>query len=91
MIAERLLISGRVQGVGYRAWLLREAARLGLRGWVRNVGAAQVEAVLCGPADAVAAAVALCWTGPGPAHVVSVNREACAVPAGTGFEQRPSV
>jgi acylphosphatase len=72
--AERLIITGRVQGVGYRDWLVAEATRLGLTGWVRNLGHDQVEAVLCGADGAVEEAVALCRQGPGWARVAGVQR-----------------
>ena len=60
----RLLISGRVQGVGFRDALQQEAERLGLRGWVRNRAAGEVEALAQGPDEAVAALVD--WTRRGP-------------------------
>ncbi|WAP68858.1 acylphosphatase [Jiella pelagia] len=46
-------ISGRVQGVGFRAWTEEEARRLGLAGWVRNRRSGAVEAILSGEAAAV--------------------------------------
>jgi acylphosphatase len=52
-IARHVLISGRVQGVGYRAWAWRQAAALGLRGWVRNLPDGRVEMIAAGPEDAL--------------------------------------
>ena len=74
----RLLISGRVQGVGFRDALLREAERLGLRGWVRNRGSGAVEALAQGREDAVAALLAWARHGPPAARVESVE---CGPPA----------
>jgi len=48
------LIHGRVQGVGFRWFVHREAAELGLRGWVRNTDTGEVEVVASGPAEDLA-------------------------------------
>ncbi len=48
------MISGAVQGVGFRYWAVREAAAFDVRGYVRNLRAGSVEAVLEGPRDEVA-------------------------------------
>ncbi len=53
-----MLIEGRVQGVGYRAWCARQAGARGLSGWVRNLKTGLVEAVFTGPEDAVASMLA---------------------------------
>lgn len=66
-------ITGRVQGVAFRAWT-RDAARDGgLEGWVRNADDGSVEAVFSGPADAVDAMLALCREGPPSARVDDIE------------------
>ena len=49
----QVMISGRVQGVGYRAWVEHRARTHGLEGWVRNRRDGSVEALFAGPADVV--------------------------------------
>jgi acylphosphatase len=65
----RLMITGRVQGVGFRAFVGEEAERRGLRGWVRNRRDGALEAVIGGPAEAVEAMIAACRQGPRSARV----------------------
>ena len=65
-------ISGRVQGVGYRAWTLDEARSRGLQGWVRNRRDGSVEAVFAGDAASVDAMIAACHSGPSMARVTNV-------------------
>jgi acylphosphatase len=62
-------ISGRVQGVFFRANTLKTARSLGLTGWVRNLPDGRVEAVLEGESDAVESMLAWCRTGTPPARV----------------------
>jgi acylphosphatase len=69
-------ISGRVQGVGYRYFVDREARSRDLEGWVRNRRDGSVEAVFAGSADAVAAMIAACRRGPSSARVEAVQDEA---------------
>lgn len=68
MIRRRVVVTGRVQGVFFRASCAEEARRRGVAGWVANEPDGSVEAVLEGPADAVEAMVA--WTRHGPAQAV---------------------
>lgn len=86
--AVHLSISGRVQGVLYRAWTVDEAARRGLDGWVRNRLDGTVEAVFSGPAALVDEMVAACREGP-PAAKVTAIEETPAVKAGLDEPLRP--
>jgi acylphosphatase len=69
----RVTISGRVQGVGYRAWTEMEATERGVTGWVRNRLNGDVEALFAGPSDAIEALCAACWRGPAHARVDKVE------------------
>jgi acylphosphatase len=65
----QVMIQGRVQGVGYRAWVEYRAGRAGLEGWVRNRADGSVEALFAGSPHMVAEMVALCRRGPPSARV----------------------
>ncbi len=85
----RAIVSGRVQGVSFRATTAREASRLGLTGWVKNRSDGTVELEAQGPDDKVAALVAWCHQGPPAASVSDVAVEELEVSgtcdAGHGF------
>lgn len=70
--AARFLVSGRVQGVGFRFGTAREARSLGIRGWVRNLPDGRVEVLAEGRASAVAALLVYCRQGPPGAQVEQV-------------------
>jgi acylphosphatase len=72
----RVVIRGRVQGVGYRAWLEFRASGLDLRGWVRNRRDGSVEALFEGAEDIVIAMIASCWRGPTSARVDDIDEQA---------------
>jgi acylphosphatase len=72
---QQVTISGRVQGVGYRAWVEEQARVCKLEGWVRNRRDGSVEALFAGPATVVAEMVALCRHGPPSSRVDNVTRE----------------
>jgi acylphosphatase len=83
-------IEGRVQGVGFRAFVERHALAAGVRGWVRNRRDGAVEAVLHGPAEVVAELLRRCEEGPPSSIVDSVEVIGEGVGAFTGFEVRPT-
>ncbi len=68
-----LRITGRVQGVCFRAWTAEHARRRGLTGWVRNRRDGAVETVMSGAAADVADMIELCWQGPPDAQVENVE------------------
>jgi len=69
----RLTITGRVQGVGYRDWVMTTARRLGLTGWVRNRHDGAVEALIVGDEKAVGQMIEACQRGPSMARVEAVD------------------
>jgi acylphosphatase len=71
-----VMIRGRVQGVGYRYFVEREAQSRGLEGWARNRRDGSVEAVFSGPAEAVTAMIEACRRGPSSARVEALQDEA---------------
>jgi acylphosphatase len=91
MRSVRLVISGRVQAVGYRAWMIDTAVRLGLRGWVRNRADCKVEALVTGDDDAVASMIEGCWKGPLAARVADVAVDDAQDDGSEGFTARPTV
>jgi acylphosphatase len=70
----RVVIRGRVQRVGYRAWTEYAALERGLEGWVRNRADGSVEAVFAGPAGVVEAMVEACRRGPPGARVDALDQ-----------------
>jgi acylphosphatase len=94
MPARHYLISGHVQGVGFRYAMAVEARHLGLSGWVRNRGYDSVEAVASGEPAALDALDRWARRGPPAARVFAVDvRPATAAETmdiDPGFSQRPS-
>ena len=87
-VRRRVLVTGRVQGVAYRAACRRAAAANDVAGWVRNLGDGRVEAVFEGPGPAVDRMVH--WAGEGPEHAVVTRVELQEEPPEglTGFRVR---
>ena len=71
----RVLVRGRVQGVGFRAWVERAALSRGLVGWVRNRADGSVEAVFAGPSADVEAMIAACRKGPRASRVDALDQQ----------------
>ncbi|TCT23534.1 acylphosphatase [Thermomonas haemolytica] len=80
MQAARFHVSGRVQGVSYRAATRAQAQRLGLRGHARNLADGRVEVLAVGAPQALAALERWLWQGPPLARVAEVVREDLASP-----------
>ena len=90
-MALKLQITGLVQGVGDRETMRREAASLGVTGWVRNRHDGSVEALVDGPPDAVRALVDWAWRGPRAARVAGVKSVGVeTVEASQGFAIHPT-
>jgi acylphosphatase len=71
----RVVIRGRVQRVGYRAWTEYIALEVGLEGWVRNRSDGTVEALFAGPSDVVATMLDACRQGPPGARVEAIDEQ----------------
>jgi len=90
-MATRIIVAGRVQGVGYRYAFADRANQLGLAGWVRNRRDGTVEACVQGAAPAIDQIVAWARHGPPSARVVDVQvLPADAAPAGPVFQIAPT-
>jgi acylphosphatase len=90
MRSARLRIIGRVQGVGYRAWMMQRAGRLGLRGWVRNRTDGSVEALVIGEDNAVARMIEACREGPFGARVSDLAISDAEDDGSVGFTAKPT-
>lgn len=90
MKARRVVIAGRVQGIGYRDWMVQEAVRLGVHGWVRNRRDGTVEALVGGEEAAVQALLSACRRGPPLAAVHDITEEFADPPEEPGFRRLPN-
>ena len=91
MPAVRLVIAGRVQGVGFRAFVERQARRHKVRGWVRNRRDGTVEALLIGDDRTLGEMEAACRRGPSLAAVTHLERFDATDDGSDGFEALPTV
>ena len=74
IVIRHVMVHGRVQGVGFRAFVEYEALKYGIGGWVRNRRDGSVEAVFAGDADVVSAMIEACRTGPPGARVNALHQ-----------------
>jgi acylphosphatase len=89
--ARRIVVEGRVQGVGFRWWTVGQAHALGLTGWVRNRRDGTVEILAAGESAAIERLIAACREGPPGAAVRSVQAEPAQDEGVMDFEQRATL
>jgi acylphosphatase len=87
----RLRVEGFVQAVGYRNFIIEQATRLNLDGWVRTRADGTVEILVCGETKAVEALVAASMRGPAGSNVKNVELNNAEPPAEKGFRRRSSM
>ncbi len=88
MVCARFLVSGRVQGVHFRASTREQALELGVQGQARNLADGRVEVIACGQMQALDQIERWLHQGPPAARVEAVVREAIEAQAFTGFAVR---
>ena len=89
-VAKCFVVNGRVQGVGFRYFVVREAQALGLAGWVRNLPDGRVEVLASGASDIVGAFEGRLWQGPPHARVTSVEAREAETPTYAEFRVLPT-
>ena len=75
MKKKHIVITGKVQGVGFRYWLYQIANEKNVYGWVKNINTNEVQAVFLGEEKKVDEIIKLCRKGPTSSNVVSVKIE----------------
>ena len=83
-------ITGRVQGVGYRAWMEQAARARGMGGWARYRRDGSVEALITGPDDKIDEMLGYLWVGPTDSRVARVDTEPAPLPMQLGFRTLPT-
>ena len=78
-VCYRCIVTGRVQGVFFRGTTQREANKMGVTGYAKNLVDGSVEVLACGGEDGVAELLEWLWTGPAMAKVTNVECEAVNV------------
>lgn len=87
-VARRWLVRGRVQGVGFRWFVVREAESLRLGGYTRNLDDGRVEVYAVGPIEALSELAGRLWVGPRMADVRGVDEQEAAPEKCHGFTVR---
>jgi acylphosphatase len=88
IIARHYIVRGRVQGVGFRAFVHHSANALGVRGWVRNLDDGSVEVLACGNPEQLNELTALLHRGPRFSEVRGVEETEAALVQSSGFSVR---
>ena len=70
---KHIIITGKVQGVGFRYWLYKEAMQRNIDGWVRNKISGEVEALLIGKDEKINNLIKLCKKGPPSAEIIKID------------------
>jgi acylphosphatase len=91
MHARLIRIAGRVQGVGFREWMVGRARQLGIAGWVRNRRDGSVEALLAGDEPSLGQMLLDCRAGPPGASVSAIEEDFAEPPEEPGFVRRPTL
>jgi len=90
MTAKSFIVGGRVQGVGFRYFVMREAQALGLAGWVRNLPDGRVEVLAAGEPGSIDALEGRLWHGPPHARVSEIEGKQGEPPAVAEFRVLPT-
>ena len=85
---QRVFVSGKVQGVGFRDWVVRHAKALGLTGWVRNRNDGRLEILIVGESDESNALIDKLREGPAMARVDNIEAHADSERPPKGFTKR---
>lgn len=89
-VAKHIRVTGRVQGVFFRAWTVQQAEALGVNGWVRNRRDGSVEILAAGAEPAVHSLIERCRQGPPVAEVEKLEVEDSLEEVPAGFSKRPT-